>query len=64
MDPEIMGSLAAVSLVNGKPFNPDAQMKMMLGVPLANPSAPPGFARSFPVSASWSTSLRIHASLL
>ena len=25
-----MGSLAAVGMVNGKPFNPDARMKMML----------------------------------
>jgi len=30
LDPEIMGSLAAVGIVKGKPFNPDAQMKQIL----------------------------------
>jgi hypothetical protein len=27
LDPEIMGSLAAIGIVKGKPFNPDARMK-------------------------------------
>ena len=30
LDPEIMGSLAAVGIVKGKPFNPDARMKTIL----------------------------------
>ena len=30
LDPEIMGSLAAVGIVKGKPFNPDARMKKIL----------------------------------
>ena len=30
LDPEIMGSLAAVGIVKGKPFNPDARMKRIL----------------------------------
>ena len=30
LDPEIMGSLAAVGIVKGKPFNPDARMKQIL----------------------------------
>ena len=29
-DPEIMGSLAAIGIVKGKPFNPDARMKKIL----------------------------------
>ena len=27
LDPEIMGSLAAIGIVKGKPFTPDARMK-------------------------------------
>jgi hypothetical protein len=30
LDPEIMGSLSAVGIVKGKPFNPDARMKKIL----------------------------------
>lgn len=30
LDPEIMGSLAAIGIVKGKPFNPDARMKKIL----------------------------------
>ena len=30
LDPEIMGSLAAIGIVKGKPFNPDARMKAIL----------------------------------
>ena len=30
LDPEIMGSLAAVGIVKGKPFEPDARMKQIL----------------------------------
>jgi len=30
LDPEIMGSLAAIGIVKGKPFNPDARMKNIL----------------------------------
>ena len=30
LDPEIMGSLAAVGIVKGKPFNPDERMKRIL----------------------------------
>ena len=30
LDPEIMGSLAAMGIVKGKPFNPDARMKKIL----------------------------------
>ena len=30
LDPEIMGSLAAIGIVKGKPFNPDARMKQIL----------------------------------
>jgi hypothetical protein len=30
LDPEIMGSLAAIGIVKGKPFNPDARMKRIL----------------------------------
>ena len=30
LDPEIMGSLAAVGIVKGKPFNPDARMRKIL----------------------------------
>ncbi len=30
IDPEIMGSLAAIGIVKGKPFNPDARMKKIL----------------------------------
>ena len=30
LDPEIMGSLAAVGIVKGKPFNPDTRMKQIL----------------------------------
>ena len=31
MDPEIAGQLAAIGIVKGKPFNPDARMKKILG---------------------------------
>ena len=31
MDPEVMGSLAAIGIVKGKPFNPDARMQKILG---------------------------------
>ena len=27
MDPEVMGSLAAIGIVKGKPFTPDARMQ-------------------------------------
>jgi hypothetical protein len=30
LDPEIMGSLAAIGIVKGKPFNPDARVKKIL----------------------------------
>ena len=30
LDPEIMGSLAAIGIVKGKPFNPDARMQKIL----------------------------------
>ncbi|MBR0827051.1 DUF1254 domain-containing protein [Bradyrhizobium manausense] len=30
LDPEIMGSLASIGIVKGKPFNPDARMKSIL----------------------------------
>ena len=30
LDPEIMGSLAAIGIVKGKPFNPDARMRRIL----------------------------------
>jgi hypothetical protein len=30
LDPEIMGSLAAIGIIKGKPFNPDAHMKKIL----------------------------------
>ena len=30
LDPEIMGSFAAIGIVKGKPFNPDARMKKIL----------------------------------
>ena len=30
LDPEIMGSLAAIGIVKGKPFNPDERMKKIL----------------------------------
>lgn len=30
LDPEVMGSLAAIGIVKGKPFNPDARMKAIL----------------------------------
>ena len=30
LDPEIMGSLTAIGIVKGKPFNPDARMKKIL----------------------------------
>jgi hypothetical protein len=30
LDPEIMGSLAAIGIVKGKPFNPDARMRKIL----------------------------------
>jgi hypothetical protein len=30
LDPEIMGSLSAIGIVKGKPFNPDARMKKIL----------------------------------
>jgi hypothetical protein len=30
LDPEIMGSLAAIGIAKGKPFNPDARMKRIL----------------------------------
>jgi hypothetical protein len=30
LDPEIIGSLAAIGIVKGKPFNPDARMKKIL----------------------------------
>ena len=30
LDPEIMGSLAAIGIVKGKPFNPDSRMKKIL----------------------------------
>lgn len=30
MDPEVMGSLAAIGIVRGKPFNPDARMRKIL----------------------------------
>ena len=30
LDPEIMGELAAIGIVKGKPFNPDARMKAIL----------------------------------
>ena len=30
LDPEIMGHLAAIGIVKGKPFNPDARMKKIL----------------------------------
>jgi hypothetical protein len=30
LDPEIMGSLAAIGIMKGKPFNPDARMKKIL----------------------------------
>lgn len=30
MDPEVMGSLAAIGIVKGKPFNPDARMRKIL----------------------------------
>jgi hypothetical protein len=30
LDPEIMGSLAAIGILKGKPFNPDARMKRIL----------------------------------
>jgi hypothetical protein len=38
MDPEVMGSLAAIGIVKGKPFNPDARMQKILGdaVAIAN----------------------------
>jgi hypothetical protein len=35
MDPEIAGSLAAIGVVKGKPFNPDARMRKILGDALA-----------------------------
>jgi hypothetical protein len=35
MDPEIAGQLAAIGIVKGKPFNPDARMKKILGEALA-----------------------------
>ena len=35
MDPEIAGRLAAIGIVKGKPFNPDARMKKILGEALA-----------------------------
>jgi hypothetical protein len=31
LDPELMGSLAAIGIVKGKPFAPDARMKKILG---------------------------------
>ena len=30
MDPEILGQCAAIGIVKGKPFNPDARMKKIL----------------------------------
>ena len=30
LDPEIMGSIAAIGIVKGKPFNPDARMRKIL----------------------------------
>ena len=30
LDPEIMGAFAAIGIVKGKPFNPDARMKKIL----------------------------------
>lgn len=35
LDPELMGSLAAVGIVKGKPFAPDARMKKILGEAVA-----------------------------
>ena len=30
LDPEIMGSLAAIGIAKGRPFNPDARMRKIL----------------------------------
>ena len=35
MDPEIAGQIAAIGIVKGKPFNPDARMKKILTEALA-----------------------------
>jgi hypothetical protein len=35
MDPEIAGQLAAIGIVKGRPFNPDARIKKILGEALA-----------------------------
>jgi hypothetical protein len=35
LDPELMGSIAAVGIVKGKPFNPDARMKKIMTEALA-----------------------------
>ena len=35
MDPEIAGQIAAIGIVKGKPFNPDARMKRILTEALA-----------------------------
>jgi hypothetical protein len=39
MDPEVMGSLAAIGIVKGKPFNPDARMKKILADAVATANA-------------------------
>ena len=41
MDPETLGTLAAIGIVKGKPFNPDARMKKILteAVAVANATA-------------------------
>ena len=35
MDPEIAGQIAAIGIVKGKPFNPDARMRKILNEALA-----------------------------
>ena len=30
LDPELMGPLAAIGIIKGKPFNPDARMKKIM----------------------------------
>jgi hypothetical protein len=39
MDPEVMGSLAAIGIEKGKPFNPDARMKKILEEAVATANA-------------------------
>ena len=38
LDPELMGPLAAIGIVKGKPFAPDARMKKIMTEALASPT--------------------------